>query len=411
MRRTPDRTRSPRPTGRGSTPCGGSWTSLHSRPPLPGCGSSPGCRERIAPKPQRMGDNHAVDDSVDHAEQQPSPASTARSGRRTRTAAARTSGRAAGDRRAACEAENPAPPAAAHRRDHRDRARLPGRRRARRPAGADRHSPLRPARRPLPQPRAVVARLQRPRARAGRGPQPAAAGARQVPGDLREQPRRVLHGPRRRAEAPRRGRPAGAQRGRPHPARAAGAHLRADAGPGRRAREGVPRRGVPGARQGGHPDQPVVVADRRAARDALDLLHRDRLPGADPAGGRPGAPVPLHLRPLAQPGRDRPRPRGPHRAVRAGEGAQQRPAPGPGRPRGPGRRVDHLPADRGPDRRAPVGAVHRHGGGRVSTPSGSRATRTWRSRRTATKTCCRRWSASWPAAGSGRRCGSRSSTR
>ena len=29
--------------------------------------------ERIAPKPQRMGDNHAVDDSVDHAEQQPTP--------------------------------------------------------------------------------------------------------------------------------------------------------------------------------------------------------------------------------------------------------------------------------------------------------------------------------------------------
>ena len=80
----------------------------------------------------------------------------------------------------------------------------------------------------------------------------------------------------------------------------------------------------------------------------------------------------------------------------------------PGRP---GRQVDHLPADRGPDRRAPVGAVHRHGGGGGPRRSGSPATRTWRSRRTATKTCCRPWSASSPAAGSGRRCGSRSSTR
>ena len=106
-------------------------------------------------------------------------------------------------------------------------------------------------------------------------------------------------------------------------------------------------------------------ADRRAAGDAVDLLHRDRVPGADAAGRRPRAPVPLHLRPLAQPGRHRPRPRGPDRAVRAGEGAQQRPAPGPGRPGRPGRRVDHLPANRGPDRRAPVGAVHRHGGGGV----------------------------------------------
>ena len=43
--------------------------------------------------------------------------------------------------------------------------------------------------------------------------------------------------------------------------------------------------------------------------------------------------------------------------------------------------------------------------------SGSPATPTSRSRRTATRTCCRRWSASWPAAGSARRCGSRSPTR
>ena len=42
--------------------------------------------------------------------------------------------------------------------------------------------------------------------------------------------------------------------------------------------------------------------------------------------------------------------------------------------------------------------------------SGSPATPTSRSRRTATRTCCRRWSASWRAAGSARRCGWRSPT-
>ena len=59
-----------------------------------------------------------------------------------------------------------------------------------------------PARGPLPRPRAVLAALQRAGARARRGRRAAAAGAGAVPGDLRLQPRRVLHGPGRRPEAP-----------------------------------------------------------------------------------------------------------------------------------------------------------------------------------------------------------------
>ena len=59
---------------------------------------------------------------------------------------------------------------------------------------------------PLPQPRAVVARVQRPRPpRGARRAQPAAR-AGQVPGDLREQPRRVLPGPDRRPARAGRGR-------------------------------------------------------------------------------------------------------------------------------------------------------------------------------------------------------------
>ena len=50
-------------------------------------------------------------------------------------------------------------------------------------------------------------------------------------------------------------------------------------------------------------------------------LRRVDLPGADPARGRPRPPVPLHLEPLAQPGRHRARPVERRRAVRPGEGA------------------------------------------------------------------------------------------
>ncbi len=65
----------------------------------------------------------------------------------------------------------------------------------------------------------------------------------------------------------------------------------------------------------------------------LDPTERDRLrsvlpgpdlPGADAAGGGPGPPVPLHLRPVAQPGRGGARPGSGPELLRPGEGAQQR---------------------------------------------------------------------------------------
>ena len=67
--------------------------------------------------------------------------------------------------------------------------------------------------------------------------------------------------------------------------------------------------------------------DRRQTRPGLP---RPDLPGADAAGRRPGAPVPVHLRALAQPRRRRAQPDDRQRALRPGQGAA---APGPVRAR------------------------------------------------------------------------------
>ena len=56
-------------------------------------------------------------------------------------------------------------------------------------------------------------------------------------------------------------------------------------------------------------------------RPAEQPVHRADLPGADPARGRPRAPVPLHLGALAQPRGDRPRPGHRQGALRPGQGA------------------------------------------------------------------------------------------
>ena len=135
-------------------------------------------------------------------------------------------------------AERPASddPRAAGR--HPGGARRGGRGRSDQPARPHPGTRVGAARRPLPQPRAVLARLQRPGAGARRGPQPAAAGAGQVPRDLRVQPRRVLHGAGRRAEAPRRHRARRPQRRRPLPPRAAGPHRRRAARPSPRRTRG-----------------------------------------------------------------------------------------------------------------------------------------------------------------------------
>ena len=185
----------------------------------------------------------------------------------------------------------------------------------------------RPARRPLPRPRAVLAALQRARARAGRGPRPAAARAHPVPRHLRQQPRRVLHGAGGRPEAPPRRRRRRPGRQRHDAARGARGDLarvaRADAA----ARRAVPRPGDAGAgRRGRSQLLRWDRARRRRAEADAGAVHRADLPGADPAGRRPGAPVPLHLRAVAQPRRHDPQPGDGQGALRPGQGAADLPA-------------------------------------------------------------------------------------
>ncbi len=183
----------------------------------------------------------------------------------------------------------------------------------------------RTARGPLPQPRAELAGLQRPGAGAGRRHVTAAAGTGEVPGDLRLQPRRVLHGPGRRPEAPRRDGPVGpvgrrpvapratAPDRRPHPADLAAASRRCSS----------TRCGPALAEEGIH----IVTwaeLDRRPTAPAVDVLPRAGFPGAHAAGRRPGTPVPVRQRAEPEPGRHRASSRGRRRALRPSQGARQR---------------------------------------------------------------------------------------
>ena len=95
--------------------------------------------------------------------------------------------------------------------------------------------------------------------------------------------------------------------------------------------------------------------DRDEQRFCEEAVQGPDLPGAHAAGGRPGAPVPLHLRTLAQPGRDDPQPEDRQGALRAGQGAADL------RPVRAAREPALRPA-RGRHRRAPQAAVPGHGG-------------------------------------------------
>ena len=171
-----------------------------------------------------------------------------------------------------------------------------------------------------------MAGLQLAGARARRGRQPAAAGAGEVPGDLRRQPRRVLHGAHRGPETPAEHRTDGPLPRRADHPRAAGADHRPHPGAGapalRRLREG---RRAPDA-GGRHPDRALVGAGRGRRRQAARVLPRLGVPGAHPAGGRSGAPLPVHQRALAQPGGVGAVAGHRRGALRAREGAQQRAA-------------------------------------------------------------------------------------
>ncbi len=154
---------------------------------------------------------------------------------------------------------------------------------------------------PLPGPGAQLARVQRTGPGARRGPEHPAARTGELPRHLRQQPRRVLHGPGGGPEAPYRHRCRHPLRVRPAAARGAGDDLgplaRAD-GPARRL---LPRGHRPRARGGGHPPGPLERTDREGAGPPLHPVPAPDLPRADPAGRRPRAPLPVHLGSLAEP--------------------------------------------------------------------------------------------------------------
>ncbi len=208
---------------------------------------------------------------------------------------------------------------------------------------------------PFPGPRALLARLQRTRAGAGRGPGDADPGAGQLPGDLRLEPGRVLHGPGGRAQAPHRHRRRHPVRLRPPAPRGARPHLDPLArahGPARRL---LPAGHRPGPLRRVDPAHPVAGSDREGAGPPLHLLPAARLPRADPAGRRPRAPLPVHLGSLAQPRRRRPQPGQRPPPLRPGQG------PAAADPL-PGGVAAAVRAHRGRHRGPPGGAVPGDGG-------------------------------------------------
>ena len=150
------------------------------------------------------------------------------------------------------------------------------------------------ARQPVPEPRAVVARVQRPGPpRGARRAQPA-PGAGEVPDHLRQQPRRVLPGPRLRTAAPAAERVAGPGPRRADAGRAAGARSARASWSSITEQSTVYARLRRPARGRGHRDR-RLHGDPGAPRRASPALPRRDLPGADPARRRPGPSVPVHL--------------------------------------------------------------------------------------------------------------------
>ena len=162
------------------------------------------------------------------------------------------------------------------------------------------------------------------------------------------------------------------------------------------ARHGLRGGRAPGAGRRGHRHRPLGRARRGRAGAAARHVPRAGLPGADAAGRRPGAPVPLHLRALAQPRRRRCQPQDRQRALRPGQGAAAAAPLHPGRPTRP------------PTPRRPTSTTRASSRSRTSSPrtwtssspawrsssttcSGSPATRTSRSRRTTPRTSCTPW--------------------
>ncbi len=169
-------------------------------------------------------------------------------------------------------------------------------------------------------------------------------------------------------------------------------------GPARRL---LPRGRRSRPRRGGHPPGPLGRTRREGTGPSLHAVPAPDLPRADPAGGRPRAPLPVHLRPVAEPGRRRTQPRHRPQALRPGQGPPAALA---------------LPGELPPAATCPSRTSSRPIWRSCSrawrcwstTPSGSPATRTWRSRRTTPRTSSRPWRRSSCGAASGRLCAWRS---
>ena len=249
-----------------------------------------------------------------------------------------------------------------------------------------------------PQPRALVARLQRPRARARRGPDGAAARAGQVLLDLLVEPRRVLHGARRRPAGP------GALGRRASARPTAGRRSEALAEIRERVIELTARQARlwrrelrPALAERGHRGRRRRRLHRQGARRARRALRARDLPGADAARRRARASRSRTSRrsrsSLGVFVRDPETRRG---AVRPRQGARAAAALPAGRRRGV------CPPARARDRALPPLALPADGDRRVRGRSASRATPTSRSptRRT---TCSRRSSSSCAGAASASR--------
>ena len=153
-----------------------------------------------------------------------------------------------------------------------------------------------PAARALHQPRAVVAALQPPGSGRGEQPQPPGPRAAALPVDLRQQPRRILHGARRRPQGPAAARHRHGLRRRPVAVRAARRDRRGGLGARQRP---AGRAGRSCARNLPKPASRSSTPARSTTRSRLarEPLPRFDLPGPDAARHRPGASVPVHPEP------------------------------------------------------------------------------------------------------------------
>ena len=176
----------------------------------------------------------------------------------------------------------------------------------RRTTGGDRTRQIRrSAGRPIPQPRVVVVGLQQPCLALAEDTSLLTARTRQVPGHLHVEPRRVLHGPRRRAQAPRRNRAVGPVGRRALTARAIEPNRAADPihrdPPGtclqRVGQTGARRRGHPPSSRGADLDEGAARAPRHYFDEQVFRSSRHRR--------RPSRS--LHKRVEPEPGRHRPR--------------------------------------------------------------------------------------------------------